>query len=142
MCGAGARFDWAWLLLLPVPEAALLAATATARPSPARGESDDVSCRDGDPPISRLPDQLKISCAPWDESSADDQRHIYIGAEEQGGESGCTSSSEAAALRFLEKKCRGNVTILTFAPWTAGEMCPEYRCQQARRHKALAAGES
>jgi hypothetical protein len=39
------------LLLLPVPEAALLVDTATARPSPARDESDDASCRDGDVPI-------------------------------------------------------------------------------------------
>jgi hypothetical protein len=45
------------LLLLPVPEAALLATTATARPSPARDESDAVSCRDVDvdAPIDCLP---------------------------------------------------------------------------------------
>jgi len=46
------------LLLLPVPEAALLATTATARPSPARDESDGgVSCRDVDvdAPIDCLP---------------------------------------------------------------------------------------
>lgn len=66
MCGAGARFDCACrLLLLPVPEAALLVATGTARSDES---DDDASCRDGEVPMScYLTVYLKIS---WVQCSA------------------------------------------------------------------------